>query len=78
MYVMRSTKSAAFNDWLETLTEMTTKELRDAQALASDNTRYRQVTGQEAHRYIKQGGHHETPLYVDMDNRVRYASDGYC
>lgn len=33
---------------------------------------YRVVPWQEAHRYVRNGGHHETTLWVD-DGRVRKA-----
>lgn len=28
-----------------------------------------------ARKWVKEGGHHETPLYVDWDGKVRYARD---
>jgi hypothetical protein len=36
---------------------------------------YDRVSGAYAHRWVREGGHHETPLYVDYDGRIRYAKD---
>jgi len=33
------------------------------------------VTGAEAHKWVRDGGVHGTPLYIDQDNRIRYARD---
>jgi hypothetical protein len=41
---------------------------------------HRRVSGYEAHRYVADGGHHGTALYLGEDRRgrtrVRYARDG--
>lgn len=36
---------------------------------------YNPVPGTVAHRWVRGGGHHETPLYTDADGRIRYAKD---
>jgi len=36
---------------------------------------YDRVSGTFAHRRVRDGGRHETPLYVDSDNRIRYANE---
>ncbi len=33
------------------------------------------ITGAEAHKWVRQGGVHNTPLWIDQDNRIRYARD---
>jgi hypothetical protein len=33
------------------------------------------ITGAEAHKWVRDGGIHGTPLYIDQDNRIRYARD---
>ena len=33
------------------------------------------ITGSEAHRWVRDGRVHGTPLYIDQDNRIRYARD---
>ena len=35
-------------------------------------TRHKRTTSEEARRYVKDGGHHETGLWVD-EGKVRYA-----
>jgi hypothetical protein len=32
------------------------------------------ITGMQAHRWVRKGGHHSTPLYIDQ-GRIRYARD---
>ena len=36
---------------------------------------YDRVDPEYARHWVKNGGHHETPLYVDYDGKVRYARD---
>lgn len=61
-----------------TLVEMTPAEYRDEKAKsAPDGWEYERTTAQEAHRWVKGGGHHETALYTDENGRIRYAKDGY-
>ena len=64
-----------------TLREMTPAELKRAKQTweaykgFNDHDRhYRVVDWPEAHRWVRDGGHHETPLYVDQ-GRIRYARD---
>jgi hypothetical protein len=45
---------------------------KEEQALRAAGYALRRVTKQEAHRYVRNDGHHETGLYVD-DGKVRYA-----
>jgi len=54
--------------------EMTKPQLRFCAQEHADR-RYLVISGQEAHRWVREGGRHETPLYVDQDNRIRYAKD---
>lgn len=59
------------------LVEMTAKELRDIEKLQGPRLpRYRRVDGHYAHKWVRDGYQHETALYIDHDNRVRYAFDG--
>lgn len=55
------------------LTEMTKAELRNAEANmgADDTVEYNTIGGPQAHRWVRRGQPHETPLYIDNDNRVR-------
>jgi hypothetical protein len=36
---------------------------------------YHRVDPTYARQWVKNGGHHETPLWVDYDGKVRYARD---
>ena len=54
--------------------EMTTPQLRFV-AQEYPNRRHVVISGKEAHRWVREGGRHDTPLYVDPDNRIRYARD---
>jgi hypothetical protein len=58
-----------------TLHEMTEGEwLKAMEAnLGEDTTSYRRVSAAEAHRWVRQGGLHTTPLWVD-GWRVCYAA----
>lgn len=33
------------------------------------------ISGAEAHAWVRSGGIHGTPLYTDMDNRIRRGKD---
>lgn len=73
MYVIRTRGAQT------TLLEMSQKELVEALKTDMKNvanpqlrSRHRRVSASEAHRYVKDGGHHETGLWVD-DGKVRYA-----
>lgn len=59
-----------------TLTEMTKAQIKAACAERGEARypHYNHISGTEAHRYVKNGGHHETPLWVDA-GRIRYARD---
>ncbi|THK33455.1 hypothetical protein EHS39_36205, partial [Ensifer sp. MPMI2T] len=74
MYVLRTTMHHM------ALIEMTPTEYRetiDEEARASveqvKRVRHQRITADEARRYVKAGGHHETGLWVDADGKVRYA-----
>ncbi len=69
MYVVRRKTPLAG----EELIEMTAKEFAAAQA--DDRQTLTQVRADEARRWVAKGGHHMTPLYVDMDGKVRRASE---
>lgn len=73
MYVFRRTKHT------KTLIEMTPAEYRKAVATehsapldAENRVTHQQVTPNQARQWVKNGGHHETGLWVD-DGKVRYA-----
>lgn len=36
---------------------------------------YDRVSPQYARSWVRNGGHHETPLWVDWEGKVRYARD---
>lgn len=57
-----------------TLVELTRAEQR---AIDSAMPYYEPTTAQRAHKWVKEGGHHGTALFIDYDGRVRYATDGY-
>jgi hypothetical protein len=57
-----------------TVKEMTPKQMRQAQRLNPQRT-FLPITGQEAHNWVRNGGVHSTPLYVNEDGRIRYAKD---
>ena len=56
-----------------TLHELDKKTLKLAQR-AYPNHKFEVVTGRCAHRWVKRGWHHSTPLYID-NGRIRYARD---
>lgn len=37
---------------------------------------YRRVSGEYAHRWVRQGDVHETALYIDGEGRIRKAQPG--
>lgn len=57
------------------LIEMSKRDALKAEASEDPLIEYTIVSGAMAHRYVKQGMIHETPLYIDFDGRVRYARD---
>ncbi|MCO5730116.1 hypothetical protein [Rhizobium sp. SSA_523] len=73
MYVFRTRGAQT------TLIEMTHREYLAALehefktvSAPEPKTRHKRTTAEEARRYVKDGGHHETGLWVD-DGKVRYA-----
>lgn len=74
MYVME------FHGHHCTLHEWKVADLRIAQALKGAAFEYETVSAELARRYVLNGGHHSTPLYIDIDEfgkrTVRYARDG--
>ena len=72
MYVIIDTEHSA------TLVEMTAAEFREAEAAQGKTGRLvTRWSADRACKWVKDGGHHGTPLYIDHDGRVRYARDGY-
>jgi hypothetical protein len=69
MYVVQS----SLNHSCPTLHELDKKTLRLAKH-AYPHHEFRVVSGAEAHRWVRDGGHHSTPLYLDQ-GRIRYARD---
>jgi hypothetical protein len=55
------------------LHELDKKGLKFAK-LAYPNHAFTVVSGRFAHRWVRDGGHHSTPLYLDQ-GRIRYARD---
>ncbi len=52
-------------------------EMTEQQFNATDpNSDVRPVSANEAHRHVREGGIHETYLWVNSDGRVRRASPG--
>ena len=39
------------------------------------NSTFIVVSGTEAHKWVRAGRVHSTPLYIDADKRIRYARD---
>lgn len=73
MYVMQSRDGRYTH-----LYSMTAAELRKAKATNEhSDTDYHRVDGTEAHRWVRDGRIHSTPLYIDLDGRIRFARDGY-
>lgn len=76
-YVMRDTEHTA------TLIEMTARSYAKQEALQDAGKadgpdgqswpRYTRVSVDQAHRWVRDGGHHETLLYIDTDRRIRRA-----
>ena len=86
MYVMehyasrRDENGGLHGPWVTTLWEMTKAELREAELKAEHSLFwYEIVPAYRAHAWVKQGGHHTTPLYIDWTEsglaRIRYARD---
>lgn len=74
MYVIKDTEHSA------TLMEMTRKEFAEAQAGEGGYftpTLFSHVSAQTAHKWVKEGGHHSTPLYTDDRGRIRRARENY-
>lgn len=71
MYVMQYHPAHA----LASLHELDKKGLVLAKR-AYPHHRFEVVTGAFAHRWVREGGHHSTPLYVENGmGRIRYARD---
>jgi hypothetical protein len=70
MYVMKHIKHNNI-DFSEMLTEMTWPQLRRAERNATEHCWYREVTASRAHLWVKNGGLHDTPLWVDDTGRIR-------
>lgn len=73
MYILRKTKHTT------TLVEMTTAEYNEAITAehssllgTDDHVTHTRITSEQARRYVKDGGTHETGLWVD-GGKVRYA-----
>jgi hypothetical protein len=56
------------------LTEMTKRQLDRAKRANLERT-HLVVSGAEAHQWVRNGGVHSTPLYIDANDRIRYARD---
>ena len=54
--------------------EMTAKQLK-AQKKQHPNRLHLVIPGQEAHKWVRNGGIHGTALYVDSDKRIRRAGE---
>lgn len=58
----------------DTLIEVTAKELRDDAAMYGPRLeRLVPVDYRRAHQWVREGGHHGTGLWTDIDGRIRYA-----
>jgi hypothetical protein len=83
MYVFKHTTTQPWNGHTSshssTLLEMTRAELTEAMASANDRVDYEHVSADRARAWVLDGGHHGTPLYIDISEsgarRVRYARD---
>jgi len=60
------------------LMEMTRAEARHAEATTEEGVEFNIVSAAMAHRYVKRGMTHMTPLWVDDTGRVRRATDSNC
>jgi len=69
MYVLRTNGGHAM------LTEMSLPILRKCSRTAPEGWSYRIVSGQYAHKWVQDGGLHDTPLWVNDNGKVRRASD---
>ncbi len=59
-----------------TLVEMTAQEARDELAKAEGTGwEYRPLHATQAHDWVRNGGHHETYLFIDSDGRIRSAKE---
>lgn len=71
-YYIRRRKTDGKPDWATAcLVEVNSKE----EVIEGDHLLFERETGQGAHRWVREGLRHETPLYIDADNRIRYAKD---
>ena len=61
------------------LVELTSAEAREVvhESYAADEPDYRRVSATYAHQWVRGGLPHETALWIDFDNRVRYARESY-
>lgn len=71
MYFIRTIRTSD-NRPYATLTEMTARELREAEQSKPANVSYERVSAAYAHRWVRDGRIHETLLWID-DGRVRRA-----
>jgi hypothetical protein len=72
VYVIRSYRTEA-GFVTEVLFEMTVADFQKAEQ--SERVRHSKVSTDAAHRYVKNGGTHTTPLWVDDRGRIRRAVD---
>jgi hypothetical protein len=72
VYVIRTYRAEAGFD-TETLVEMSVADFQKAEQ--SERIRHYKVSTDAAHRYVKNGGVHTTPLWVDDRGRIRRAVD---
>ena len=54
--------------------EMTKRELKHSKRV-NPGRLHLVITGQEAHKWVRDGGIHGTRLYVDSDKRIRRAGE---
>ena len=48
-------------------------EFREAQAQETETHTFRRVSADYAHRHVRGGGIHNTPLWIDSEGRIRRA-----
>jgi hypothetical protein len=82
MYVLETWRyrSRSFNRTVRTEYSYTLHHMTAAEFMAAKREErfhvglsFESVTGAYAHRYVKRGGCHTTPLYLDYDRRIRFA-----
>ena len=72
MYILRRYWDKELKFGSEILTEMTAKELKEAEARNDPQVTYKRIDSVRARQMVKDGYTHETGLWVD-DGKVRYA-----